>query len=32
LIVATATKPAPIRLVALASLVGTAIEWYDFYL
>ena len=26
------TKPAPIRLVALASLVGTAIEWYDFYL
>jgi metabolite-proton symporter len=30
--VTTATKPAPITLVALASLVGTAIEWYDFYL
>ena len=21
-----------IRLVALASLIGTTIEWYDFYL
>jgi MHS family shikimate/dehydroshikimate transporter-like MFS transporter len=26
------TSPASIRLVALASLVGTTIEWYDFYL
>ena len=26
------TRPHSIRLVALASLVGTAIEWYDFYL
>ena len=26
------TRPPSIRLVALASLVGTAIEWYDFYL
>jgi MFS transporter, MHS family, shikimate and dehydroshikimate transport protein len=25
-------NPGSIRLVALASLVGTAIEWYDFYL
>jgi hypothetical protein len=25
------TKPS-IRLVALASLVGTSIEWYDFFL
>jgi metabolite-proton symporter len=31
-LVTTATKPARIKLVALASLVGTAIEWYDFYL
>jgi MHS family shikimate/dehydroshikimate transporter-like MFS transporter len=27
-----ATKPTSIRLVALASLVGTTIEWYDFFL
>jgi MFS transporter, MHS family, shikimate and dehydroshikimate transport protein len=25
-------NPSSIRVVALASLVGTAIEWYDFYL
>src|ERR1051326_6220983 len=25
-------KPGSIRLVALASLVGTTIEWYDFFL
>jgi len=24
-------KPASIRVVALASLIGTTIEWYDFY-
>ena len=28
----TDSKPASIRLVALASLVGTTIEWYDFFL
>jgi metabolite-proton symporter len=28
----TVTKPGSIRLVALASLVGTTIEWYDFFL
>ena len=28
----TATTPASIKLVALASLIGTAVEWYDFYL
>jgi metabolite-proton symporter len=28
----TATKPGSITLVALASLVGTTIEWYDFFL
>jgi MFS transporter, MHS family, shikimate and dehydroshikimate transport protein len=27
-----ATKPTSIKLVALASLVGTTIEWYDFFL
>jgi len=26
------TKASSIRLVALASLIGTTIEWYDFYL
>jgi hypothetical protein len=25
-------KPASIRVVALASLIGTTIEWYDFFL
>jgi len=29
---ATLAKPPSIRLVALASLVGTTIEWYDFFL
>jgi metabolite-proton symporter len=28
----TATRPGSITLVALASLVGTTIEWYDFFL
>ena len=28
----TTSKPGSIRLVALASLVGTTIEWYDFFL
>src|ERR671929_1999179 len=28
----TEAKPGSIRLVALASLVGTTIEWYDFFL
>ncbi len=28
----TTVKPTSIRLVALASLVGTTIEWYDFFL
>jgi MFS transporter, MHS family, shikimate and dehydroshikimate transport protein len=28
----TNTKQSPIALVALASLVGTTIEWYDFFL
>jgi len=26
------TKPGSIRLVAVASLIGTTIEWYDFFL
>ncbi len=26
------TRPASIRVVALASLIGTTIEWYDFFL
>jgi hypothetical protein len=29
---ATVAKPTSIRIVALASLVGTTIEWYDFFL
>jgi metabolite-proton symporter len=29
---ATATNPGSIKLVAFASLIGTAIEWYDFFL
>src|SRR5436309_2600352 len=28
----TAAKQASIRTVALASLIGTTIEWYDFFL
>src|SRR5216117_2437681 len=28
----TDSKQGSIRLVALASLIGTTIEWYDFYL
>ncbi len=28
----TVAKPGSIKLVALASLVGTTIEWYDFFL
>jgi metabolite-proton symporter len=28
----TATKATSIRLVALASLIGTTMEWYDFFL
>ena len=28
----TDVKPSSIRLVAMASLVGTTIEWYDFFL
>ena len=28
----TEVKPASIRLIALASLIGTTIEWYDFFL
>jgi MFS transporter, MHS family, shikimate and dehydroshikimate transport protein len=28
----TPAKPGSIRIVALASLVGTTIEWYDFFL
>jgi metabolite-proton symporter len=28
----TGAKPGSIKLVALASLVGTTIEWYDFFL
>ena len=28
----TAPKPNSIRLVAMASLIGTTIEWYDFFL
>ena len=28
----TQTSRTSIRLVALASLVGTSIEWYDFFL
>ena len=27
-----ATKPGSIRLVAVASMIGTTIEWYDFFL
>jgi MHS family shikimate/dehydroshikimate transporter-like MFS transporter len=29
---ATVARPTSIRIVALASLVGTTIEWYDFFL
>lgn len=29
---ATSIKGSPIRLVALASLIGTTVEWYDFFL
>ncbi len=29
---ATVARPTSIRMVALASLVGTTIEWYDFFL
>src|SRR6478672_1265447 len=29
---ATVARPSSIRLVALASLIGTTIEWYDFFL
>ena len=28
----TEAKPVSIRLIALASLIGTTIEWYDFFL
>src|SRR5215471_14166440 len=28
----TSLKGSPIRLVALASLIGTTVEWYDFFL
>jgi len=28
----TATKAGSIRLVAVASMIGTTIEWYDFFL
>ena len=28
----TTAKPSSIQLVALASLIGTTIEWYDFFL
>jgi MFS transporter, MHS family, shikimate and dehydroshikimate transport protein len=28
----SSSKPVSIRLVALASLIGTTIEWYDFFL
>ena len=28
----TQSKPSSIRLVGLASLIGTTIEWYDFFL
>jgi MFS transporter, MHS family, shikimate and dehydroshikimate transport protein len=28
----TASRPASIRTVALASLIGTTIEWYDYFL
>src|SRR5207344_2174061 len=29
---ASATRPGSIRLVAVASMIGTTIEWYDFFL
>jgi metabolite-proton symporter len=29
---AATTKSHPVRLVAMASLIGTTIEWYDFFL
>ena len=32
MVTTTATKGSSIRLVALASLIGTTIEWYDFFL
>src|SRR6185295_1373679 len=32
MIPATASRPGSIRVVALASLIGTTIEWYDFFL
>src|ERR1043165_4357263 len=28
----TEAKPGSIKLIALASLIGTTIEWYDFFL
>src|SRR5262245_65924250 len=28
----SATRPGSIRLVAVASMIGTTIEWYDFFL
>lgn len=28
----TETKPGSIKLIAMASLIGTTIEWYDFFL
>jgi MHS family shikimate/dehydroshikimate transporter-like MFS transporter len=32
MVTTTATKGSSIRLVALASLIGTTVEWYDFFL
>jgi MHS family shikimate/dehydroshikimate transporter-like MFS transporter len=32
MIVPTAAKGSPITLVAVASMIGTTIEWYDFFL
>jgi metabolite-proton symporter len=32
MITTPATRPGSIRLVAVASMVGTTIEWYDFFL
>jgi hypothetical protein len=29
---AGAVKPASVRKVVFASLIGTAVEWYDFFL
>src|SRR5436189_2474380 len=32
MVTSTATKTGSFRLVAVASLIGTTIEWYDFFL